>query len=45
MTGITALSNEPGFMSQALGEACVTECETENPIPYEQFKKPVCSIH
>jgi hypothetical protein len=44
MTGITALSNHPGFVSSALGDICVTVCKTGEVVPFEQFKKTVCSI-
>lgn len=44
MTGITALSNHPGFVSSALGDICVTACKTGKALTFEQFKRKVCSI-
>jgi hypothetical protein len=44
MTGITVLSNHPGFVSSALDDICVTVCKTGKVITFAQFKKRVCSI-
>ncbi|PKN51230.1 MAG: hypothetical protein CVU55_13960 [Deltaproteobacteria bacterium HGW-Deltaproteobacteria-13] len=44
MTGITVLSNHPGFASSALDDICVTACKTGTAITFEQFKKRVCSF-
>jgi Tfp pilus assembly protein PilF len=44
MDGARALSNQPGFVSSALGDLCVRMCTTSQPVPFEVFKKTVCSI-
>lgn len=41
---ITAISNHPGFVSSALGSVCVKMCITGKIVPFEEFKKKVCSI-
>lgn len=44
MTSITLLSNEPGFVSNALDTICINACNSGKSVDYDQFKKSVCSI-
>jgi hypothetical protein len=44
MTGITALTNHPGFISSALEHVCLQECKTGTEPALPDFKRDVCSI-
>ncbi len=44
MTGITTLSNHPGFIGSALADACLRECKTGTKVSFSEFKKDVCNI-
>lgn len=44
MTGITTLSNHPGFISAALSQICLDECQTGLEVSFSEFERKVCSI-
>ncbi|WP_319585897.1 hypothetical protein [uncultured Desulfobulbus sp.] len=44
MTGITTLSNHPGFNATALEDACLRECKIGAEVSFSEFKRDVCSI-